>query len=270
MKDKIKLEIKKLLKEKNLIINSQVKDEINEYKGKFCDLLKENYLCAQKDELPLCQDTGMIEFFVGIGIDVKLDFNMEKLLNECVKEIYEENNFRYSIVEDPLFERKNTFNNTPCIVHSYFIDEKAIKIDFLIKGGGSENVTKLFMMKPSATKEEIKNTIVNYVKDAAFRSCPPVIIGIGIGGSSDKALLLSKKALLKDFNEYNENLNYKNFEKELEKEINKLNIGFQGLNEGKTTFSVKMNYYPTHIATLPLAISIDCYLNRKGGIEINL
>ena len=259
--------ISTLLEKNNYLINSEVKPFIDDYSGPFSQALKKNYVYAQNDKLPLCQDTGMIEFFVFLGNKVELEESLETTLNEAVKRVYVNNPFRFSIVEDPLFERINTKNNTPCIVHLFSTGGNTLEIRALVKGGGSENLSRLFMLKPSSSVQDLKDIVITHIKENGMKACPPLHVGIGIGGSSDKALVLSKLALTKSFYEKNLNEKYSKLEEELKEEINRLKIGFQGLKEGISAYSVHIEAFPTHIATLPVGISVDCYLCRKGVVK---
>jgi len=251
----------------NETINPEVKTYIDEYNGPFSKALKENYKIAESENLPLCQDTGIVEFFVFLGNEVRLEEPIFSTLNEVVEKVYTENPFRFSLVSDPLFERKNTKNNTPPVVHIFQISGKTLEIKFLVKGGGSENLSALFMLKPSTTVQELKDIIIGHVRENGAKGCPPLHVGIGIGGTSDKAMTLSKLALTKSFKERNQDPVYADFEEELLKDLNTLKIGFQGLKEGLSVFSVHVEYTPTHIATLPVGVSLDCYLCRKGVVK---
>ncbi len=254
----------------NVFICKDVEKEIAKYNGVFSNELKENTLISKKKGLPLCQDTGIVEFFVFFPKNINIDFDFNQALNESVIRTYEKNPFRYSTVKEPLFERKNMKNNSPSIIHYFFHDEKYIEIRFLIKGGGSENLSILNMFNPSVDSNDIKKFIIEHIKNNGVRGCPPLNVGIGIGGTSDKALILSKLALTEEFNFRNPDKNYAQLETELIKELNNLNIGFQALGEGISVYNVHIKEYSTHIATLPLAISIDCYLSRKGRVKIEL
>lgn len=262
----IKDELIEAIKTANTLINPKVKEKIDEYSGLFCNVLKENYSVSKETGMPLCQDTGMVEFFVFVGKGLCFNESIDDFLNECVKDVYTKNPFRYSTVDDPLFKRKNLNNNTPAILHLFQTNDNLLRIKFLIKGGGSENNTALFMLKPSSTENDVVDKVKSFIKENGAKSCPPLHVGIGIGGSSDKAIILSKMALLEEFDKRNSNELYAKLENKLIKELNNLSIGFQALGKGSSVHSVHVKYFPTHIATLPLAISVDCYLCRKGEV----
>lgn len=273
MKEINPLKITEMLKEElvkaNIEINPEVLKVLKYYSSnESIKLLLKNAEIAANKNLPLCQDTGIVEFFVELGSEVVISENIESVLNRVVSEVYEQNYFRYSLVSDPLFERKNTFSNTPCVVNIEHVPGKELKIAFLIKGGGSENLTTLKMFEPSVSQEDIIEFVVEHISNHGAKACPPLQIGIGIGGTAEKALTLSKKALLRSFNERNENTLYKDLEIQLLEKLNKLKIGFQGLGIGPSVLSVNIEYFPTHIATLPVALSVNCYLCRKGVIKL--
>jgi len=256
------------LKKANIVINDEVKRFVDSYTGPFSYAIKENYRVAEKESLPLCQDTGLVEFFVFLGHEVVLEEPISETLQKAVRKVYIENPFRYSVISDPLFERKNTGDNTPPVVHVFQIEGKKLEIRFLVKGGGSENLTRLYMMRPSSDVEEVKRIVIDHIRENASNSCPPLHIGVGIGGSPEKALLNSKLALTKSFFERNEDPRYARLEEEILSEINSLKIGFQGLGEGITAYAVHIECSPTHIAILPVAISVDCYLCRRGKFVV--
>lgn len=251
----------------NTSVDKFVKKQIEEYNGPFSDVLKRNIIVAQQTGLPLCQDTGMVEFFVFVGYNVVFTQPLEDTLNEVVRQVYMRNPFRYSVVKDPIFERKNTFDNTPAVVHTFITDRENVQIRFLVKGGGSENLTRLFMLNPSARTDEIVDVIVGHIKEHGAKGCPPLSVGVGIGGSSDKAFILSKLALTRQVDEKNADPRYAELEKVITERLNELKIGFQGLFSSITVYSVHIEHAPTHIANLPLAISVDCYLCRKGVVD---
>ena len=252
----------------NTVLDEEVMGFLKEYDGIFSEVLKENARIAEERGLPLCQDTGMVEFFVLINGRFNFDFDIYSMLEDVVRKVYLENPFRYSIVDDPLFDRRNTMSNTPPIVH-ILPTEGRNEIRFLIKGGGSENLSALFMMNPTSSEDDVIDRVVDHIARYGARSCPPLHVGIGIGGTSEKAMVLSKLALTKGFKERNPDGRYAELEMKLLERLNGLGIGYQGLGSGITVYSVHVEHFPTHIATLPLAISVDCYLCRRGRIVLD-
>ncbi|PLV59517.1 fumarate hydratase [Thermotoga sp. KOL6] len=260
--------VKEALVDANTKINREVETFLERYEGPFSDIIKENFRISKEEKLPLCQDTGLVEFFVFAGHKLAFEKPIEDILNKAVEEVYTEFPFRYSVVSDPLFDRINTNTNTPAVVHLFHVPGKKLEIRFLVKGGGSENLALLRMLNPSSSVIEVKELIIEHIRNNGAKACPPLHVGIGIGGSAEKAVLLSKLALTKDFKERNKDPRYAKLEEELERELNLLGIGFQGLGKGPTVYSVHVECFPTHIATLPVAISVDCYLCRKGKVII--
>ena len=251
----------------NTVMVRELNSFLKKYRGPFASILRENVCDAALTGLPICQDTWMLEFFIFMGHETVLEEPVEETINKVVAKVYEENPYRYSMVDDPLFGRKNTGNNTPQICHFIQTKGRGLEIRFLVKGGGSENLSRLFMLKPSATPEDLIELVVETVKESGARGCPPLKIGLGIGGSSDKAMMLSKLALTRGINERNTNEKYSALEKRLLREINDLKIGYQGLGHGITAYSVNIEHYPTHIATLPVALAADCYISRLGRVK---
>ncbi|MEA1883384.1 MAG: fumarate hydratase [Thermotogota bacterium] len=266
MKKKINEKVKEAIIVANTRINKEIKPFIDNYRGPFSDVLQDNFHISSSKGIPLCQDTGMVEFFCFLGVDFPLNRPLQDVLDEVVSQVYTKSPYRYSTVDDPLFERKNRMDNTPAIVHIHLIEGSNLEIKFLIKGGGSENLSRLYMMAPSSSKEDVVEKIVNHIKEAGARACPPLKVGIGLGGTSEKAMMLSKLALTSSISKQHDEPRYAALEEEIKSRINKLNIGFQGLNEGISCYSVHILTHPTHIATLPLAISADCYLCRTGSV----
>jgi len=264
--DQIKREMKKAIRKANLEINPEVKPYIDAYEGTFSQVLKENCRVAVEKGMPLCQDTGLLEFFCWKGRELILDRTLQAILDEAVAEVYTAEPFRYSSVADPLFDRKNRMNDTPAMVHLFETEGDGLKIRFLVKGGGSENLSRLYMMTPSSTPEEIQNKIVEHIGEAGARSCPPLKVGVGLGGTSEKAMLLSKMALTESVHSHHADERYATLERETKEAINALQVGFQGLGTGMTCYSVRIMDCATHIATLPLAISVDCYICRTGEV----
>ena len=218
--------------------------------------------------IPICQDTGMAVFFLEIGQDVHFEgINLDDAINEGVRQGYKEGYLRKSVVGDPIL-RENTKDNTPAIIHYSIVPGDKVRITFAPKGFGSENMSRIFMLKPADGIEGVKEAIINAVKEAGPNACPPIVIGVGIGGTFEKSAILAKKALTRSVNERS-NISYvAEMEKELLEEINKTGIGPAGLGGTTTALAVNINTYPTHIAGLPVAINICCHVNRHSVREI--
>ena len=235
---------------------------------KVLELLMENEKEAYEKRVPLCQDTGMAVVKLEIGQDVHMtDGNIAEAVNEAVRKAYKDSYLRLSVVDDPLFERKNTKDNTPALITYEIVPGDKVKVYCMAKGFGSENASRLIMLNPSDGVEGIKREVLNCVREKGANACPPLSIGIGIGGSFDKVAYLAKKALLRE-EEYNGDERYRNLEIELKDMINELGIGPAGLKGDNTCLSVKIEYYPTHIAGLPFAINVNCHAVRKAVFEI--
>ncbi|MGC8971724.1 MAG: fumarate hydratase [bacterium] len=221
-----------------------------------------SYRLAQENKTPLCQDTGMVSVFLEIGQDVFLEgIPIEEAINIGVRRAYTSSFFRYSIVKDPIGKRENTMDNTPCIVHTKIIPGNKVRIDMLIKGFGSENATALRMFPPTASKKDVEDFLLELIKEKGINACPPLFIGIGIGGTADYAVKLSKEALLR-FEPMDE------WECSLLEKVNSLKIGPAGLGGDITGVYLKVKTFPTHIAGLPVAININCHILRVGGITL--
>ncbi len=223
--------------------------------------IKENYNLASQNKVPICQDTGAACVFLKIGQDVHIEGDLTKAVNEGVRQGYEEGYLRKSIVSDPL-ERKNTGDNTPAMMYVELVGGDKIEITVAPKGFGSENMSQIAMLKPSDGVEGVKSFIKKVVEDAGPNPCPPIVVGVGIGGTFDKAAYLSKKALLRPIDERNKNPFYENLENELLEELNSLGIGPQGFGGKTTALAVNIEQYPTHIAGLPVAVNINCHVTR--------
>ncbi len=224
--------------------------------------LDENLVIAKNDSIPICQDTGMAIVFIKIGQDVHIKgINLEDAINEGIRQGYEEGFLRKSIVGDPLL-RINTKDNTPGIIHYEIIPGETMEITIAPKGFGSENMSRVYMLKPSDGIEGVKKAVIETVNLAGPNACPPIVVGVGIGGSFEKCTLLAKKALTRNINEHSKLDHIKNLEMELLSEINKLGIGPGGLGGRVTALGINIETYPTHIAGLPVAINICCHVNR--------
>lgn len=228
-------------------------------------LLKNSELSSSTG-LPMCQDTGMVVVWVELGQQVFLDFPLEATINEAVKEAYEIAYLRKSVVNDPLFSRVNTNDNTPAIIHVDVMDNDELIIHVGAKGFGSENMSQLAMLTPAQGLEGAKAFIINTVAHAGPNACPPMIIGVGVGGTMDQAAWLAKRSLFREIGQRNNHPDYAKLEENLLEAINALNIGPQGLGGKTTALEVFMEYYPTHIAGLPVAVNIQCHMSRHTKV----
>ena len=224
--------------------------------------LQENLKIAGEDMIPICQDTGMAVVFLEIGQDVHLEGGaLEDAVNEGVRQGYVEGYLRKSVVGDPLI-RENTKDNTPAVLHTRIVDGDQVKIKVAPKGFGSENMSRVFMLKPAEGIEGVKDAVLTAVKDARPNACPPMVVGVGIGGTFEKCALMAKEALTREVGSHSEIEYVKELEEELLTKINSLGIGPGGLGGTTTALAVNINTYPTHIAGLPVAVNICCHVNR--------
>jgi len=224
--------------------------------------LQENLKIAGEDMIPICQDTGMTVVFLEIGQDVHLEGGaLEDAVNEGVRQGYVEGYLRKSVVGDPLI-RENTKDNTPAVLHTRIVDGDQVKIKVAPKGFGSENMSRVFMLKPAEGIEGVKDAVLTAVKDAGPNACPPMVVGVGIGGTFEKCALMAKEALTREVGSHSEIEYVKELEEELLTKINSLGIGPGGLGGTTTALTVNINTYPTHIAGLPVAVNICCHVNR--------
>lgn len=236
--------------------------EESELGKKILNQLQENLQIADKEMIPICQDTGMAVLFVEIGQDVHFtggDFT--EAVNEGVRRGYVDGFLRKSVVKDPLI-RENTKDNTPAVIHTSIVPGNQVKITFAPKGFGSENMSRVFMLKPADGIEGVKNAILTAVRDAGPNACPPMVVGVGIGGTFEKCALMAKQALTRNVDQHSEIPYVCDLEKEMLEKINRLGIGPGGLGGTTTALAVNINTYPTHIAGLPVAINICCHVNR--------
>ena len=229
---------------------------------KILNQLQENLKIADQEMIPICQDTGMAVVFMEIGQDVHfVDGNLEDAINEGVRTGYTDGFLRKSVVGDPI-ERMNTKDNTPAVVHYSIVPGDKVKITFAPKGFGSENMSRVFMLKPADGIEGVKNAILTAVKDAGPNACPPMVVGVGIGGTFEKSAIMAKQALTRELSEKPEIPWVRDLEEEMLEKINGLGIGPGGLGGRTTALVVNINTYATHIAGLPVAINICCHVNR--------
>ncbi len=226
--------------------------------------LQENLQIAGEDRIPICQDTGMAVIFLEVGQDVHFEGgNVEDAVNEGVRQGYTEGFLRKSVVNDPII-RENTKDNTPAVLYSEIVPGDQVKITVAPKGFGSENMSRIFMLKPADGIEGVKNAILTAVRDAGPNACPPMVVGVGIGGTFEKCALMAKKALTRNVNQHSDIPYVKELEEEMLEKINGLGIGPGGLGGRITALAVNINTYPTHIAGLPVAVNICCHVNRHS------
>ena len=226
--------------------------------------LQENLRIAGNDMIPICQDTGMAVIFMEIGQDVHFEGgSLEEAINEGVRQGYIEGYLRKSVVADPLF-RENTKDNTPAVVYYEIVPGERVKITVAPKGFGSENMSRVFMLKPADGMEGVKEAILTAVKDAGPNACPPMVVGVGISGTFEKCALLAKKALTRPVDQHSDIPYVQEMEKELLQRINGTGIGPGGLGGTVTALAVNINVYPTHIAGLPVAVNMCCHVNRHS------
>lgn len=268
--DEITKNIKEMCIEANYILSDDVKNKIinsaavenSEIGKKILSQLEENMEIAEREQIPICQDTGMAVVFIKIGQEVHITGgSLEDAINQGVREGYTEGYLRKSVVKDPLI-RENTKDNTPAIIHYEIIPGDKVEITVAPKGFGSENMSRVCMLKPADGIEGVKNAVIETVKLAGPNACPPVVVGVGIGGTFEKCALLAKKALTRDINSESSIEYVAELENELLDEINNLNIGPGGLGGKITALAVNIETYPTHIAGLPVAINMCCHVNR--------
>ena len=244
------------------------KTENTELGKKILDQLQKNLEIAGTDMIPICQDTGMAVIFLEIGQDVHfIDGNLTDAVNEGVRKGYEKGYLRKSVVSDPIL-RENTHDNTPAVIHTKIVDGEHVSITFAPKGFGSENMSRIFMLKPADGIDGVKHAILTAVKDAGPNACPPMVVGVGVGGTFEKAACMAKEALTRDLDDKPEIKWVNELEEEMLCKINQLGIGPAGLGGTTTAYAVNINTYPTHIAGLPVAVNICCHVNRHITREL--
>lgn len=244
------------------------REEKSELGVKILQQLDENLKIASEGEIPICQDTGMAVFFVEVGQEVHIEGgSLTDAINEGVRRGYEEGYLRKSVVGDPLI-RVNTKDNTPAVIHYDYVSGDKLKITVAPKGFGSENMSRVFMLKPADGIEGVKNAVLTAVSDAGPNACPPIVVGVGIGGTFEKCALMAKQALTRPVGSHSDILYVRQMEEELLTRINKMGIGPAGLGGTVTALGVNILTYPTHIAGLPVAVNICCHVNRHAVREL--
>lgn len=240
-------------------------NESGEMSKSILDDIIENQDIARKGDTPLCQDTGMVVVFADIGSEVSFEGSLDDAINEGVRQAYTDGYLRKSVVNHP-FDRVNSKDNTPAIIHHRLVEGDRLKLRIASKGAGSENMSKVVMLKPSDGLEGVKQTILDTVFDAGGKPCPPIIVGVGIGGNLEKSAMIAKEAVLRDLEDQSEDPVIRKLELELNEEINRLGVGPMGVGGETTCLGVKINTFPMHIASLPLAINIQCHSSRHEEV----
>ena len=251
-----------LSKDMDIAMKNAVSTEKSPLGKKILSQLQDNLKIAGKDMIPICQDTGMAVVFLEIGQDVHFEGgNLEDAVNEGIRRGYVDGYLRKSVVKDPIL-RENTKDNTPGIIHYKIVPGDQVKIKVAPKGFGSENMSRVFMLKPADGIEGVKEAVLTAVKDAGPNACPPMVVGVGIGGTFEKCALMAKEALTREVGSHSDIPYVKELEEECLERINKIGIGPGGLGGSTTALAVNVNTYPTHIAGLPVAVNICCHVNR--------
>ncbi|MBR1568952.1 MAG: fumarate hydratase [Lachnospiraceae bacterium] len=261
--------LKEMCIEANLQLSADMVDRIHgaaetedsELGAKILSQLCDNMEIAKREQIPICQDTGMAIVFVKLGQDVHVEGNLTEAINEGVRQGYTEGYLRKSVVKDPLL-RENTKDNTPAIIHYDIVPGDRLELLIAPKGFGSENMSRLYMLKPADGVEGVKDAVIRTVKEAGPNACPPMVVGVGLGGDFEKSAILAKTALTRNTNEHSALPHIAALEEELLDELNRLGIGPGGLGGKTTVLAVNIETYPTHIAGLPVAVNICCHVNR--------
>lgn len=257
-----------LSKDMDKALKDATASEKSELGKKILNQLQENLKIAAEEMIPICQDTGMAVIFLEVGQDVHFEgMAIEDAVNEGVRQGYTEGYLRKSVVGDPII-RENTKDNTPAVIHYSIVPGNKVKITLAPKGFGSENMSRVFMLKPADGIEGVKNAILTAVKDAGPNACPPMVVGVGVGGTFEKCAILAKKALTRPVGEHSAIPYVKDLEEEMLEKINQLGIGPGGLGGTTTALAVNINTYSTHIAGLPVAVNICCHVNRHVIREV--
>jgi len=261
--------------EANSFLPADIKNRLNKaceeepwpLAGSILGIIKDNFEIAEEKRVPICQDTGMACVFVEIGQDVHVNGNLEEAIHEGVRQGYTDGFLRKSVVRDPL-DRVNTKDNTPAMIYYDIVPGDTFRLTVAPKGFGSENMSQIKMLKPSDGLEGVREFVLKVVEDAGPNPCPPIVVGVGIGGTFDKAALLAKKALMRSTDVPNAKPFYADLEKELLEKINTKGIGPQGVGGKTTALAVNIEWLPTHIAGLPCAVNINCHVTRHKTVEL--
>ena len=248
-------------------LNNSLRNEISPTGKDVLSQIIENDLIARNDSVPMCQDTGVVIVFLEIGNDVHIDYDIYEAINEGVRNGYNHGYLRKSVVRHPL-DRVNTKDNTPAVIHTKLVSGDKINLLIAAKGAGSENMSLVKMLTPAEGIEGVKDLVIDTVFNAKGKPCPPIIVGLGLGGTFEKSALLAKEAVMRPINDQSPDPIARKLEKDLLEEINKLGVGPLGFGGTQTALAVKVNVYPCHIASLPVAINIQCHASRHKKITI--
>lgn len=229
-------------------------------------ILQENAKIAETEHLPICQDTGMVIVFMKMGQNLQFTNSITAAIQDGVAQGYETGYLRKSIVDDPLYERINTNTNTPCIIYTELVEDDILELEIATKGFGSENMSTITMLKPAQKEQGVIDAVIKSIKNAGPNACPPMVVGVGIGGTFDYAAVLAKKATIRDTSIANPNPKYQQLEEVLLAKANELNIGPQGFKGDTSVLKVNVEYFPTHIAGLPVAVNISCHITRHAKV----
>ncbi len=273
---KIKEKVKHLIVEASFNLPHDIREalekardnENNKTARQILSYILENEKISKKEKLPLCQDCGSVYVNVFIGKDICISGDLGRGINEAVSEVYGKYYLRKSIVDDPLYLRKNTNNNNPAIINIEYFNGQGLKLEVNLKGGGSENCSYLFMLNPSSAPEDIVNKVCGIVKKEVTKCCPPIIIGIGLGSTASEVTKLARRATFRNINKRNSNKDYRALEEKILEEVNLLNIGPQGLGGKTTALACNIEYRPCHMATLPMALFFGCHSLRRFSSKI--
>lgn len=273
-------DIKNAVKALFISLNCEIGDDItkaleNGLKAEESDTAKavlsqllENNEIARNEQIPICQDTGMAILFVEYGDKVTVDGDFAEAVNQGVREAYIDGYLRKSVVDDPVFDRKNTQDNTPAVIHTKIVSGEVLRITAGCKGFGSENMSKTKMLAPSAGVEGVKDFVLETVKSAGPNPCPPIVVGVGVGGTFEQAAVMAKKATFRRADSENADERYAELERELLSKINEMGIGPAGLGGKTSALCVNIEYAPTHIASIPVAVNICCHAARHKSLEL--
>ena len=274
--NEITKEVKRMVMEANYYLPKDVMEALKKAREEddwnlskdILDKIVQNAEIAADERVPMCQDTGMVVAFVEMGQEVVIENGyIEDAINEGIRQGYSEGFLRNSVVKDPL-NRENTNDNTPAVINYEIVPGDKLTIGITAKGFGSENMSRLKMLKPADGLQGVKDFILETVEMAGPNACPPIVVGVGLGGTFDRVSLLAKKSLMRDLDKYNEDPYYANLEKELLEKINELGIGPQGFGGKTTALKVSIEQYPTHIAGLPIAVNVNCHATRHKEVTL--